>query len=249
MPLLPVLLIVAAMPLHVASGLWGGVSLLWLVSYYILVTFGTAVVFSLAMLFGLVGSRSPLAKQQTLSAVGFAGLALLVMAPAFVTWNAEVTWRGFGTVSPLFNEFRNYSTPLAWLYLPITDNMLMAHLFTIGNLVIVAVLVWRMLLRKFVIPEATLVSKRLSYVGVFYLNVLVWGFFQSSSLSDRARLAGVGALLGLNIVIFLGLIFALAPSRQMLLDWLRYRRHSLLDWIWHDSSPSVVRSLLILPSR
>ncbi|PZO54710.1 MAG: hypothetical protein DCF15_11530 [Phormidesmis priestleyi] len=238
-PLLPVILIVIATPLHIISGLLGGVSPQWFLSYYLLVAAGSAFVFSLALLFGIVGSRSALGKQQALSAVGFAGLALIVIAPAFMTWNSFVTWRAFGAASPLFDEF-NAAAPIEWLYLPVAANSLVAHLFTIGNLVIATLLVWRILLRKFRVPQATLVSKRLSYIGVFYVNVLAWGFSQSGALSAEMSLAGAVFLLVLNAFVFLGLIFALAPSRQMLLDWLRYRQHTLFDWIWNDSSPSVL---------
>ncbi len=239
-PLLPVILIAIATPLHIISGLLGGVSPLWFLSYYLLIAAGSAFVFSLALLFGIVGSRSPWGKQQALSAIGFAGLALIVFTPAFTTWNSLVTWRVFGSDSPLFDEYSASISPLEWLHLPISANGLVAHLFTIGNLVIATLLVWRILLRKFRVPQATLVSKRLSYMGVFYLNVLAWGFFQSSKLSAEESLAGAVFLLVLNAFVLLGLIFAIAPSRQLLLDWLRYRKHTLFDWIWHDSSPSVV---------
>ncbi len=239
-PLLPVILIAIAIPLHIISGLLGGVSAQWFLSYYLLIVASSALVFSLALLFGIVGSRSPLGKQQALSAIGFAGLALIVIAPAFVTWNSFVTWRAFGAASPLFDEYSVSAAPLEWLYLPIAANKFVAHLFTIGNLVIATLLVWRILLRKFRVPQATLVSKRLSYIGVFYLNVLAWGFFQSGDLSAEASLAGAVFLLVLNAFVFLGLIFAIAPSRQTLLDWLRYRKHTLFDWIWHDSSPSIL---------
>ncbi len=239
-PLLPVILIAIAMPLHIISGLLGGVSPQWLLSYYLLIAAGSAFVFSLALLFGIVGSHSPLGKQQALSAVGFAGLALIMVAPAFMTWNSFVTWRAFGSAAPVFDEYIAAVSPIEWLYLPIAANGLVAHLFMIGNLVIATLLVWRILLRKFRVPQATLVSKRLSYIGVFYLNVLTWGFFQSGELSAEGSLVGAVFLLVLNAFVFLGLIFAIAPSRQLLLDWLRYRKHSLFDWIWHDSSPSVL---------
>ena len=240
-PMLPVLLAATAVPLHIVSGLIGGSSWLWMLSYYLVVAFGTAFVFSLALLFGLVGSASPLGKQQSLSSIGFAGLALLFITPAFVIWNRVSTWWSFGEISPLYGSYRNAAIDLKWLYLPVADNAVAAHLFTLANLAIATLLIWQVMLRKFRIPQATFLSKRMSYISVAYLNVLVWGFLQSSSLSTDARTTGASvALIALNATIFTVLMFALAPSRQTLLDWLRYRRHNLTDWVWNDSSPSVV---------
>ncbi|MGB3298377.1 MAG: hypothetical protein WBA76_08915 [Phormidesmis sp.] len=240
-PLLPVLLAATAVPLHIVSGLIGGSSWLWMLSYYLAIAFSTAFVFSLALMFGLVGSSSSLGRQQTLSAIGFAGISLLFITPAFILWNNASIWWAFGSAAPLYAPYRNATTNLEWLYLPIADNLAVAHLFTLANLAIATLLIWQIMLRKFRIPQATLLSKRMSYIGVAYLNVLAWGFLQNSRISDEIRgISGPFALIGLNIIIFTILIFALAPSRQTLLDWLRYRRHNLADWIWNDSSPSVV---------
>lgn len=240
-PLLPVLLAATAVPLHIASGLIGGSSWLWMLSYYLAIAFGTAFVFSLALMFGLVGSDSSLGRQQTLSAIAFAGIALLFITPAFILWNSISLWWSFGSVAPLYNSYQNATTNLEWLYLPIADNAAVAHVFTLANLAFATLLIWQVMLRKFRIPQATLLSKRMSYIGVAYLNVLAWGFLQNSTLSNVTRgTTGPLALIGLNIVVFVILIFALAPSRQTLLDWLRYRRHNLADWVWNDSSPSVV---------
>jgi hypothetical protein len=219
--------------------LLGGIPVLWLVSYYLLVVFGTAFVFSLALLFGLVGSSSTFGKQQALSSIGFAGLALLVIAPLFMAWNFQISWWSFAETLSVFSGMRVSNPPMEWLYLPIAENGAIAHLFTLSNLVIASLFVWQMLLRQFRVPQSTLLSKRLSYMGVAYLNVLGWGFFQSNSLSVGARTGGAAVLALLNIGIFTLLIFTLAPARQTLLDWLRYRQHSLADWIWNDSSPSV----------
>ncbi|MEL6352373.1 MAG: hypothetical protein AAFR58_11460 [Cyanobacteria bacterium J06627_28] len=245
-PLLPILLVVTAVPLHVyASIATNRVSPLWLVSYYALLIVGSGLVFSLALLFGLVGSGSSLAKQQTLAAVAFAGLALVVITPLFMWLNSDVTWNGFGQLSPFFNPYglasAQYDQQIYWLGLPLSTNALVGSLFAIGNLLIGTVLTWQVLLRKFRIPSATLLSKRVSYVLVAYVNVVIWGFLQTTktgSLNDR--LSGAAGWYVINAGLFLALVFALAPSRQMLLDWLRYRRTSLSDWIWNDSSPSIL---------
>jgi len=239
-PILPMLLVAIALPMHVITGLLGGVSPGWLLSYYLLLVFAMGLVYSLALLFGLVGSTSPLGKQQALSGIGFAGLALFFLAPVFMLWNTQVVWWSFEQGSPLFSEFDRVSTPLEWVYLPIAANVIVAHIFALGNFVLAALLTWQVLLRKFQVPQSTLVSKYISYVGVAYANVLLWGFFQRSTIQDFEQESGIAALAFLNAGLLIGLIFALAPSRQILLDWLRYRQHRFMDWVWNDNSPSVL---------
>ncbi len=243
-PLLPAILALTAVPLHIISGLLGDVSVLWFISYYVLLTFGTAFVYTLALLFGFVGSASPFGKQQALNAIAFAILALIAITPIFMTWNSFATWWGFQGHSALPTGFYSGSQPdrlVQWLYLPIVGNLIIAHLFTLGNLAIGTFLTWRVLLRTFRIPQATLLSKRISYVIVAYLNVLLWGFFQSdlfASTGDRVFGFAIAAF-ALNVGIAFLLIFAIAPTRQTLIDWSRARGGSIPDWIWNDNSPSV----------
>ena len=248
-PLLPAILALCAVPLHIISGLLGGASALWLLSYYGVLAFGTAFVYTLALLFGFVGSASPLGKQQALSAIAFAGLALVVITPLFMGWNTVATWFGFEASSPLYIEPYGGREPepfAQWLYLPIAGNLLIAHLFTIGNLVIGTLITWRVLLRTFRVPKATLLSKRISYIIVAYLNVLLWGFFQSSLItqSDIRTLGYAGAAFAVNVAIALILIFAIAPGRQTLIDWSRIKNKSILGWVWNDNSPSVLSILI-----
>ncbi len=238
-PVLPFLMVASAMPLHLLTGLLGGVSLVLLLSYYLLLAFGAALVFTLALLVGLTGSSKALMLgQQTPTAIAFAGLTLFAVSPAFMLWNINTAWHSLGA-EPLFewvdpSEFQ-------WLFLPMTQSPVISHLFTAGHLAVMTGLVWQMVKRQFRTPDATLLSKRLSYLVVAYANVTTWGFFLSDRIEDADALVGIAALYPVNVALALVLMFGLAPSRQMLIDWLRYRRgRGWLDWIWHDSSPSVV---------
>ena len=248
-PLLPVILALTAVPLHIVSGLLGGASVLWLISYYVVLAFGTAFVYTLALLFGFVGSASPFGKQQALNAIAFAAIALVAITPLFMGWNSFATWWGFDSGSALYIEPYGGVRPrpfIQWLYLPVVSNLLMAHLFTLSNLAIGTFLTWRVLLRTFRIPQATLLSKRISYVIVAYLNVLLWGFFQSSLItSSEQRILGfAAAAFALNVAIAFLLIFAIAPTRQTLIDWSRARGGSITGWVWNDNSPSVLSILV-----
>ncbi|MCG8363382.1 MAG: hypothetical protein MJA27_08635 [Pseudanabaenales cyanobacterium] len=152
-------------------------------------------------------------------------------------WNVSTTWGTLRGSSLLFGAAGSRS--LEWLYLSIVDNAFFAHLFTLGHLTIASLLIWRIVMRQFRMSQATLLSKRLSYISVAYLNVLAWGFLQTSALPAEDRLAGIPYLYGLNAAVFMVLIFRLVPSRQMLLDWVRYRRGHWFEWVWDDGSPSV----------
>ncbi|MEL6247872.1 MAG: hypothetical protein AAFY78_02730 [Cyanobacteria bacterium J06648_16] len=253
-PVLPFLLVVTAMPLHLISGLLAGVSPALLLSYYLVLLFEAGFVFTLALLIGLTGNaRSLMMGQQAPTAIAFAGLALFVFAPLLMLWNINTVWFTLGA-EPLFE--RVDPVDFQWMYLSITQSSLVAHLFTLGHLALVSLLIWQGLKRQFRMPDATLVSKRLAYISVAYLNVLVWGFFQSSLFDQEDRLAGIVALYPLNVALFLTLIFGLAQSRQALIDWARYRQPGRwLDWVWGEQSPSVgaiaicylIAAALVLP--
>ncbi|MEO1590442.1 MAG: hypothetical protein AAFU71_04015 [Cyanobacteria bacterium J06632_22] len=238
-PVLPFLMVASAMPLHIITGLLAGVSPTLLLSYYLLLAFGAALIFTLALLVGLTGSsRALLLGQQAPTAIAFAGLALFAFSPAFMLWNINTAWYSLGA-EPLF-EWVDPSD-FQWLYLSMTRSPLTNHLFTMGHLAVMTGLAWQMVKRQFQTPDATLVGKRLSYLAVAYVNVTVWGFFVSTLPNMELTLASIVALYPVNVGLFLVLMFGLAPSRQALIDWLRYRRGSgWLDWIWSDSSPSVV---------
>ena len=238
-PILPAILVLSTVPFHLISGLLAGEAFVHIASYYLLLVAGAGFVFSLALLFGLVGSSSALGKRQAVGAIAFAGLTVFAITPMFMLWNQVVVSPAVGE-SILSDGYRGGD--LEWLYLPLMQNALLAHLFTIGNLAIVSLLTWQVSLRKFRMPTATPVSKYLSYIGVIYFNVLVWGFAQSSQVSATESGAFAAAMYIINVGLLLVLIFALAPSRQTLLEWQRYRKRSAFsfkDWVWNDDSPSL----------
>ncbi len=254
-PILPIILVLSAVPFHFIAGVLAGESVAHIASYYLLLAAGAGFVFSLALLFGLVGSSSALGKRQAVGAIAFAGLAVFVITPTFMLWNQIVVFPAIGE-SLLSNGANNGS--LEWLYLPLMDNALLAHLFTIGNLAIASLFIWQVALRQFRMPTATSISKYLSYTGVIYLNVLVWGFAQNSQILPTERGAAAVAMYALDVGLLLILIFALAPSRQTLLEWQRYRTRSAFsvkDWVWNDDSPSLgaiainfaIAAVLIVP--
>ncbi|MEL7071142.1 MAG: hypothetical protein AAGN15_21195 [Cyanobacteria bacterium J06581_3] len=248
-PALPLLLVVSAVPLFVITGLAAGLSIWLLLSYGIVMAFGTVAVYTAALVVGLGSGTSSLLKQRGVSAVSFAGLCLIAIAPVFMLWNTWYTWQTVVTGSALFRSW----DPLIveWFYLNISGNPLLSHLFVLINLAIVSGLLWMIAVRKFRVPQSTLISKQLSYGITAYGNLLGWGFLLNRELMDYERPGLLVMLYACNIALFFVLIFALVPTRQTLLDWVNYRRQSMIQrngrssgwWrnmLWADGSPSIV---------
>ncbi|MEL7225052.1 MAG: hypothetical protein AAGL17_09315, partial [Cyanobacteria bacterium J06576_12] len=143
-----------------------------LLSYYLIVGAGTVTVFILALLVGLGSGVSKLAQQRAVSAIAFSGLTLFALSPIFMLWNTLFTWQTVATGPELF---LGVSESVEWLYLDIGTNPWFAHLFVLLNLAGVSAIAWQMAVRKFRVPHSTLLSKRLSYVGVAYANFVGWG--------------------------------------------------------------------------
>lgn len=238
-PLLAYLSILVAVPLHGAAAIASGqISPLLLLSYYLMLAAGAVLFFSLAMLVGLQGGSSGVAGPQSLSAFVFAGLTLTTLAPLFMLWNQLVTWQPLLPQRPEWDV----NSEVEWSYLPINQNWLLSHGFTLINVGLFTALCWRVLRRRFRQPSASLLSKRQSYALVAYLEILGLGFLLSSQVSVSGATSGTIAMYLLSAVFILVLTFALSPSRQALADWVRYRmgRSGWQPLIWADKSPAVL---------
>ena len=241
-PILPYLGIALAVPLHLLAAVVAGVPLGLVLSFYVLTLAGAVFLFSGAMLFALVGgAAASRGLQRSPAAISFATLTLIFFAPMYLQWNIFTTWSQFGDV---LGEAKELAEGLQWLYIPLAQDLFTAHSFTLINLGIGLIFIWKMLMRRFQNPKATIVSKQQSYALVAYLEVLVWGFLLHGNTNDFSEdqlgTVGMGAF---QYILFLALIFALSPQRQMLLDWVRYERHPggiLQDLIWAEKSPAPV---------
>ena len=245
-PILPMVLVAAMIPTHFLSGLSAGVSPLLLLSYYAVVGAGALVVFMLALLVGLGSGNAKLTQQRGVSSIAFAGITLFSIVPLFMVWNTEVTWRTIPTNALLSRDWGQDDEVLRWMFLNIGENALFSHLFILGNLAVIALLIWRTAVRKFRVPQATLLSRPVSYLTTIYINVALWGFVFNTDFEDGFELAAT--LYFLNAFSLLAMMLALSPSRQQLLDWVSdrtYRNRSTQTkglWkslIWSDVSPSI----------
>jgi hypothetical protein len=183
-----------------------------------------------------------------------------LLAPTFMWWNIFTTWSPYskflvgGRINPVKME---------WWYLSITSNIWTSHIFTIVNLVILCLVIWRVLERRFHNPNVTLVSRGQSYVLTTYLEILMLGFCMQSGFADKGIYGNLDFILLMliyipNCFLQLMMIAALTPQRQALLDWVRFGalstteehpsgfRYILRDLIWSDKSPAPVSIFLNL---
>jgi len=244
-PILGYLVLALTLPLHVVATVGAGISILHLLSFYLMLLVSGVFCYSAAMLFALVGSAQPrFANRQSTIAISFAAIALFVLAPLFSTWNTAVTWRPFHNTAA-FGE--DIPTNIFWFYIPINERVWVSHGFTLLHLGIVTFLIWRLLLRRFRQPRATVISKRQSYGILFYTEVLTLGFaLPVVSIYPAADLGIAGFANGLTASLLLLLFFGICPQRQALSDWVRYQPQGWQSYIWTNKSPALIAILILL---
>ncbi|HEY9858326.1 MAG TPA: hypothetical protein V6D16_02390, partial [Candidatus Obscuribacterales bacterium] len=148
---------------------------------------------------------------------------------------------------------------MQWFFLPISENLAIAHGFTLLNAGLAIYWVWHILNRCFCSPTAALLTKRHSYFMTAHIELLMLGFLVQSSVSITAASDWFAVLLCLSLVnlIWFGVLMVLlSPQRQALLDWARYRhsmsisasggtrRALMADLVWGDKSPTLVAMLV-----
>ncbi len=234
-PILPYLSIILLMPLHLMAAIGGGVPIGFILSYYLILGVSAFFWFSLSLLVASLGNTQTLAgSQQSTAAISFTGMTFLFFTPLFMTWNSYTTWSAFNVLNP--NTDRQYFN-LTWLYMDISSNFLLSHLFVLANLAIATFGIWQVLRRRFYSPNSTILSKSQSYALVAYIQILMFGFAVSRPQVPLFLLKVDIINFGLGLL----LIAAITPKRQAVLDWLRFERidrRQLEDWIWSEKSPA-----------
>ncbi|MCT7995952.1 hypothetical protein [Laspinema olomoucense] len=229
-PVLLYLAVAIALPSYAATAMVAQIPLLEVWSFYVLLAALCAVFYSAAALFALMGGHQAL--------VG-AGVTL-----GMLFWLMHQEWYSYG------KDWVSHQ----WFGFPLNgDNLFNVRLFALANCGIWTYWIWQGLHRRFRNTAATMISKKQSYTLVFCVNVLFLGLVASYLSSEYdPKLSGaylwfdsLRFIAILNLFLFLGLIAALSPPRQTLLDWARYahqaKRQSVLqDLIWGEKSPASV---------
>jgi hypothetical protein len=138
---------------------------------------------------------------------------------------------------------------LQWFYSPVGTNIASGLALSLLIYGTGTYWMWQGWQRRFPNPNATVLSKRQSYLLVICCQPIILGFALQSDAKDYHN---VGGLLLFNLLLFLAFIAALTSDRQSLYDWARYRqqivpsshklwrRYPLLDLIWSEKSQAVV---------
>lgn len=261
-PLLAYISLGLIIPYHLVTAIKGDVAIAFMLSFYLLLIGTAFLLFSASLLIALLsGWQAKFGGQVSAGALLFAFISFIWISPAFMWWNSLTTWSAYSeflygrAIAPITAE---------WWYLPISNNIWAAHGFNIGNLLVFSLAIWRILERRFHNPTATIASKGQSYVITAYLEILMLGFCVQSWVNqsdvNEFELQPIMLLLLYiaNSLIFLSAIAALTPTRQALLDWVRFGALSttedhpsgwmyiIRDLIWSDKSPAPVAILLNL---
>jgi len=233
-PILPYLSIALFVPLHLIAAVIGGVPFGFVISYYLLLGVGTFFLFSFALLVASFGNtQTMLGSQQSAAAFSFTALTFFFFTPLFMVWNGATSWSSFAEV--LDSQRSGQISNLEWLYIPISTNIWLAHLFVLANLAIATFGIWQILRRRFYNPSGTILSKYQSYALIAYAQILMFGF-----VVKTPNLIALFVTEAIDFGLILLLISAITPKRQALLDWVRFDRRNVWDWVWSAKSPAPI---------
>ncbi|MGJ5672220.1 MAG: hypothetical protein ACR9NN_01110 [Nostochopsis sp.] len=263
-PILPYLAIALAIPLHLLSGLAANISFGSILGFDAVVLAACLFYYSAALLFGLVGSWLGGFQAWLGSGVVLGFLLLTKQSLLSVSTNsAFVLLRFFNPFYfiPGLSDSSGFSsryqwTDFNWFILPLGNSDIIITGLAIVNFFSLIYFTWQALQRCFRNPNATMLSKRQSYLLTFYFTISSLGCANWQSIIwDNAHYSSpmkdeLASLLFLHFCLFLYLIAAITPHRQTLQDWGRYRHvanhkgfgnsYITKDLIWGEKSPSLV---------
>ncbi|HBE16680.1 MAG TPA: ABC transporter permease [Cyanobacteria bacterium UBA11149] len=264
----PILLYIAvalAIPLYVFAGLSGDISLTEIISFWVLLIGAAAFFYSGSLLFSLFTSW--FSGFQSWLGSG-AILGFLYIANFQDIENSPWDWLTLFCPSILLPYFISqtdtpYNYPFShgeiqswqWFHLPLGHTGLGVAILALLNYALWTYWIGEALNRRFRNPQTTMLSKQQSYLFTACWIIFPLGF-ALQSLGDEGLSKfihdshvipdNLDYFLVLHLIFFLGLIAALSPQRQTLLDWARYQHpkvtnYSLLkDLISGHKTPSIL---------
>lgn len=263
-PSLIYLLVLTAVPLHFIAGRGANIATSHILSFWLVITGCCILFYSAALLFGLCcrwlngfqawfGSGAVL-----LFFIHTTILKYLYKEPSI---NSSFAW--FRLLSPFdmilhLNNGKDLQG-IEFFYLPVGTNiasLTALHLFNYG---LWTYWIWQALKRCFRNPNATILSKKQSYLFVACFQFISWGFalqFQQNYYDPACGeykpqnnascwMYDVNYqiqesffwLVLINLVLLFSLIAILSPHRQTIQDWARYRHQNLSNHqsVWRKS--------------
>ncbi len=256
-PILLYLAAVTSVPLHLWLGLSGQIPLVEILCFWVVLVASCAFFYSGALLFGSITSWFS----------GFqawlgSGAVLFFLFVANNRWmnHSPGDWLNLFCPSVVLPYIVNRSGseytgfPFAhgtlqgweWFYLPLGATGFSLVLFALLNYGLWTYWIWQALNRRFGNPNATILSKRQSYLLAACFAVVNLGFALQSPREGYPlhSFDNFISLLSVNLLLLVSLIAILSPHRQALQDWARYRRLGNSSWlkdlILGEKSPAVV---------
>ncbi|MGH1393946.1 MAG: ABC transporter permease subunit, partial [Trichormus sp.] len=241
-PIVIYLIVIAALPLHLWSGISAKIPFSHILSFDILLIVSCIFFYSYALLFGLIsrlfsGFQPWLASGAVLVFLFF----MINLASYSSNFNNTATWlrllSPFDMVVYLFGRlFSHYEESsldqLQFFYLPVGKSLvglLGLHLFNYGLGIYWA---WQALQRRFRNPNIPVLNKSQSYWLVGCFQLIFWGFtIQNTSYKDLNYQIGQNffILVFFNLVLLFSLMVILSPHRQEIQDWSRYSYDQVLN--------------------
>lgn len=252
-PILVYLTVLAAIPLHLLSGIAAQIPFTSILAFYIVLAASCAFFYSNALLFGLI-SRWFSGFQPWLGS----GLVLLFVCVTLQTLFYSADFRNLLAWLSLLNpaSMLGYLTPryqepaiqeIQFFYLPLGKNLiglLALHLFNYGVGIYWA---WEGMKRRFRNPDGAIFNKVQSYLLVASYQVIFWGFtlqYSDNYCQDYRGSQSIpcyydlnyqigqnwGLIAFFNIMLLLSLLVILSPHRQTIQDWARYRHEKFANF-------------------
>ncbi|NET59555.1 MAG: ABC transporter permease subunit, partial [Symploca sp. SIO2E6] len=269
-PILLYLTVGLAFPLHLWSSVAGNIPLGQMLCFYLVLVSSCLCFYSMALLFGLVGRRLSSFQPWLGSGVVLMFLIIITTLLHHDIYNESPTdWIMLfhpGILLPYLIDANSldpanihrqgdYFDQLLWFSLPVGAKAVGLASLTVLNYSLWSYWAWQGLKRCFHNPTANVFSKGQSYLLTAGFELMIIGFAVNNHPTHTRRLfENLEIILIFNLILFLGLIAALSPHRQALLDWSRYRhqqrnsrnRSLRQDLIWGEKSPALVAIALNL---
>ncbi|MEL6815620.1 MAG: ABC transporter permease subunit [Cyanobacteria bacterium J06598_3] len=241
-PVLMYLGIGAMLPLHLMTGLMSSYSLVRVLTFYgllgaIALCFYTATLWFTLLTKGLRGLQAWIVSGLSFGLLlfgwnlkheEFATDWFRLFNPLHILADWNVKGLDSRSIWPFdqgesLNRFRD----LRWFSVPVGEHSHWFALFALANALVLGLWFWTVLQRKFKTPAKTALGKQQSYGLTLCLSLIMMGFNiqkiasarKPSSLPDHDFVSYSIAMAIWGVA----LMFLLLPSKQVLLDWARYR--------------------------
>ncbi|MEM6399360.1 MAG: ABC transporter permease [Cyanobacteria bacterium P01_D01_bin.116] len=232
-PALIYLMIIAAIPFHIFSGISGNIPFSSILIFYTTLVASCAFFYSLACLFAIFGGTNLRVGKAWFAS----GLILSFLMISIVWMYADIYYFSvwFRIFSPiemsyyLFSDLSiQYSSSglknLIVFNLPLGQDYFSLLALFLVNYGLCTYWIWQGLIRCFRNPNATLLGKRQSYLLVANFNFIHLGFLMHGGLTNKENfIAEITYLYIWNLVLFIVLFAMILPHRQAIQDWATFR--------------------------